>query len=87
MRRFSSWARKLRSTTEHTKLPKACWIDLAISGLLTLRQSAFHTDIITYILTTEHRITEHGFAGLGVGAALAGLNPVVEFMTWNFAVS
>ncbi|KAH8151687.1 uncharacterized protein LAJ45_04309 [Morchella importuna] len=31
-------------------------------------------------------ITEHGFAGLGVGAALAGLNPVVEFMTWNFAM-
>ncbi|RPA82730.1 pyruvate dehydrogenase E1 component beta subunit [Ascobolus immersus RN42] len=31
-------------------------------------------------------ITEHGFAGMGVGAALAGLNPVVEFMTWNFAM-
>ncbi len=31
-------------------------------------------------------ITEHGFAGLGVGAALAGLRPVVEFMTWNFAM-
>jgi pyruvate dehydrogenase E1 component beta subunit len=31
-------------------------------------------------------ITEHGFAGLGVGAALAGLRPVIEFMTWNFAM-
>jgi len=31
-------------------------------------------------------ITEHGFAGLGVGAALAGLRPIVEFMTWNFAM-
>ncbi len=31
-------------------------------------------------------ITEHGFAGLGVGAAFAGLKPVVEFMTWNFAM-
>ncbi|KAF8541884.1 thiamine diphosphate-binding protein [Trichophaea hybrida] len=31
-------------------------------------------------------ITEHGFAGMGVGAALAGLHPVVEFMTWNFAM-
>ncbi len=31
-------------------------------------------------------ITEQGFAGLGVGAALAGLRPVVEFMTWNFAM-
>ncbi len=31
-------------------------------------------------------ITEHGFAGLGVGAAFAGLRPVVEFMTWNFAL-
>lgn len=31
-------------------------------------------------------ITEHAFAGLGVGAALAGLRPVVEFMTWNFAM-
>jgi len=31
-------------------------------------------------------ITEHGFAGLGVGAALSGLKPVVEFMTWNFAM-
>jgi pyruvate dehydrogenase E1 component beta subunit len=31
-------------------------------------------------------ITEHGFAGLGVGAALTGLKPIVEFMTWNFAM-
>jgi pyruvate dehydrogenase E1 component beta subunit len=31
-------------------------------------------------------ITEHGIAGLGVGAALAGLKPVVEFMTFNFAM-
>jgi len=31
-------------------------------------------------------ITEHGFAGLGVGAALSGLKPVVEFMTFNFAM-
>ena len=31
-------------------------------------------------------ITEHGFAGVGVGAALAGLKPVVEFMTFNFAM-
>lgn len=31
-------------------------------------------------------ITEHGFAGVGVGAAFAGLKPVVEFMTWNFAM-
>src|SRR5436190_194595 len=31
-------------------------------------------------------ITEHGFTGLGVGAALAGLKPIVEFMTFNFAM-
>lgn len=31
-------------------------------------------------------ITEHGFAGLGIGAAFAGLKPVVEFMTWNFGM-
>ncbi len=31
-------------------------------------------------------ITEHGFAGLAVGAAFAGLKPVVEFMTWNFGM-
>jgi pyruvate dehydrogenase E1 component beta subunit len=31
-------------------------------------------------------ITEHGFAGLGVGAAMAGLKPIVEFMTFNFAM-
>jgi pyruvate dehydrogenase E1 component beta subunit len=31
-------------------------------------------------------ITEHGFAGLGIGAAFAGLRPIVEFMTWNFAM-
>ncbi|MGF1543730.1 MAG: pyruvate dehydrogenase complex E1 component subunit beta [Parvularculaceae bacterium] len=31
-------------------------------------------------------ITEYGFAGLGVGAAFAGLRPIVEFMTWNFAL-
>jgi pyruvate dehydrogenase E1 component beta subunit len=31
-------------------------------------------------------ITEHGFAGVGVGAAMAGLKPIVEFMTFNFAM-
>jgi len=31
-------------------------------------------------------ITEHGFAGLGVGAAFGGLRPIVEFMTFNFAM-
>jgi pyruvate dehydrogenase E1 component beta subunit len=31
-------------------------------------------------------ITEQGFAGIGVGAAFAGLRPIVEFMTWNFAM-
>jgi pyruvate dehydrogenase E1 component beta subunit len=31
-------------------------------------------------------ITEHGFTGLGIGAAFAGLRPIVEFMTFNFAV-
>jgi pyruvate dehydrogenase E1 component beta subunit len=31
-------------------------------------------------------ITEHGFAGLGVGAAFYGLRPIVEFMTFNFAM-
>jgi len=31
-------------------------------------------------------ITEHGFAGLGVGAAFGGLRPIIEFMTFNFAM-
>ena len=31
-------------------------------------------------------IAELGFAGIGVGAAMAGLRPVIEFMTWNFAI-
>ncbi|RKE84811.1 pyruvate dehydrogenase complex E1 component subunit beta [Rhizobium sp. AG855] len=31
-------------------------------------------------------ITEHGFAGVGVGAAMAGLRPIIEFMTFNFAM-
>ncbi|MGI9422208.1 MAG: pyruvate dehydrogenase complex E1 component subunit beta [Hyphomicrobiaceae bacterium] len=31
-------------------------------------------------------ITEQGFAGIGVGAAMGGLSPIVEFMTWNFAM-
>jgi pyruvate dehydrogenase E1 component beta subunit len=31
-------------------------------------------------------ITEHGFAGLGIGAAFSGLKPIVEFMTFNFAM-
>jgi pyruvate dehydrogenase E1 component beta subunit len=31
-------------------------------------------------------ITEHGFAGIGVGAAFSGLKPIVEFMTFNFAM-
>jgi pyruvate dehydrogenase E1 component beta subunit len=30
-------------------------------------------------------ITETGFAGLGIGAAMVGLRPIVEFMTWNFS--
>jgi pyruvate dehydrogenase E1 component beta subunit len=31
-------------------------------------------------------ITEHGFTGLGVGASMAGLRPIIEFMTFNFAM-
>jgi len=31
-------------------------------------------------------ISEHAFAGIGVGAAFGGLRPIVEFMTWNFAM-
>ena len=31
-------------------------------------------------------ITEAGFTGIGVGAGLAGLRPIIEFMTWNFAM-
>jgi pyruvate dehydrogenase E1 component beta subunit len=31
-------------------------------------------------------ISEHGFAGLGIGTAFGGLKPIVEFMTWNFAM-
>ncbi|MFZ0811497.1 MAG: pyruvate dehydrogenase complex E1 component subunit beta, partial [Bradyrhizobium sp.] len=31
-------------------------------------------------------ITEHGFAGIGVGAAMSGLKPIIEFMTFNFAM-
>jgi len=31
-------------------------------------------------------ITEHGFAGIGVGAAMTGLKPIIEFMTFNFAM-
>ena len=31
-------------------------------------------------------ISENGFAGMGVGAAMVGLRPVIEFMTWNFAL-
>jgi pyruvate dehydrogenase E1 component beta subunit len=31
-------------------------------------------------------ITELGFAGVGVGAAMTGLRPIIEFMTWNFAL-
>lgn len=31
-------------------------------------------------------ISENGFAGLGIGAAMAGLRPVIEMMTWNFAI-
>jgi pyruvate dehydrogenase E1 component beta subunit len=34
----------------------------------------------------DTHITELGFAGVGVGAAMVGLRPIVEFMTWNFAL-
>src|SRR4051795_11176525 len=30
-------------------------------------------------------ITENGFAGIGIGAAMVGLRPIIEFMTWNFS--
>ena len=38
------------------------------------------------VASIDTPITEYGFAGLGVGAAFAGLKPIVEFMTWNFAM-
>jgi pyruvate dehydrogenase E1 component beta subunit len=38
------------------------------------------------IRVVDTPITEYGFAGVGVGAAFAGLKPIVEFMTWNFAM-
>ena len=38
------------------------------------------------IRVVDTPITELGFAGVGVGAAMVGLRPVVEFMTWNFAL-
>ena len=31
-------------------------------------------------------IVEEGFAGIGLGAAMAGLRPIIEFMTWNFSL-
>lgn len=31
-------------------------------------------------------ISEQGFAGLGIGAAMLGLRPIIEFMTWNFSL-
>jgi pyruvate dehydrogenase E1 component beta subunit len=31
-------------------------------------------------------ISEGGFAGLGIGAAMAGMRPIIEFMTWNFSL-
>ena len=31
-------------------------------------------------------ITEAGFTGIGVGAGMMGLRPIIEFMTWNFAL-
>ena len=31
-------------------------------------------------------ITEVGFTGIGVGAGLIGLRPIIEFMTWNFSM-
>src|SRR5437763_7392027 len=30
-------------------------------------------------------IAENGFAGIGIGAAMVGLRPIIEFMTWNFS--
>ena len=31
-------------------------------------------------------ISEGGFAGLGIGAAMVGMRPIIEFMTWNFSL-
>src|SRR5579883_3304097 len=46
------------------------------------------TEMITQTIREALRdaITEHGFAGVGVGAAMTGLKPIVEFMTFNFAM-
>jgi pyruvate dehydrogenase E1 component beta subunit len=44
----------------------------------------YNTDFNIRIIDTP--ITEHGFAGIAVGAAFAGLRPIVEFMTFNFSM-
>ncbi len=43
-------------------------------------------DEFGHMRVVDTPITELGFAGVGVGAAMVGLRPVVEFMTWNFAL-
>jgi hypothetical protein len=52
---------------------KAAWV-----GMTGPQRSAAMPDVPTF--------GEQGFAGLGVGAAFGGLRPIVEFMTWNFAM-
>ncbi|MGX0876315.1 pyruvate dehydrogenase E1 component beta subunit [Roseovarius sp. MBR-154] len=53
-------------------------------GAYKITQNLLHEFGAKRVIDTP--ITEHGFAGIGVGASWGGLRPVVEFMTWNFAM-
>ena len=52
-----------------------------VTGDLYLK---YNTETKDRVIDTP--ITEHGFTGLAIGAAFAGLRPIVEFMTWNFGM-
>ena len=40
----------------------------------------------SYLIVVDSPITEHAFTGLGVGAAMNGLRPIIEFMSMDFAM-
>jgi len=91
MKPFSLWERRSLNTTVLTKLPRVSWTNLVRSVLsilvsLTLPNCSSSAETHAIFDSCCLAITEAGFTGIAVGAAFAGLRPVCEFMTFNFAM-
>ena len=68
------------NTSESTRIDHKTNLDPHMKDDVELKKSYVMQRVI------DTPITEHGFTGIGIGAAFAGLRPIVEFMTFNFAL-